>query len=241
MPLNADFFRRLYQGYAAEHHVSSALFRCSYEVFRLPADFGFDLIVTDQFRRALGHPVHHLPFALQVKSRWMAHDTAVVGPNGRREFVIDYRMKVDEVQLVQNTEDSGFVFVFYLGEAAGNRFDVRLIWVHQKQVPTLLDRGYFRANGENYDFTIKYRDFPSFTPATFIAALPAALGQNQGLVEHLQDTLPAEFPRNWNAGAYLLFARLARNNTGALVFRPAWDAAIDFRDFPEQPDIHGLD
>ncbi len=41
-----EFFERLYRGFEAEHYVAGKLFSAGYEAFKLPADFGFDLMVT---------------------------------------------------------------------------------------------------------------------------------------------------------------------------------------------------
>jgi hypothetical protein len=39
------FFESLYKGFEAEHYVAGKLFSVGYEAFKLPGDFGFDLIV----------------------------------------------------------------------------------------------------------------------------------------------------------------------------------------------------
>jgi hypothetical protein len=68
-----EFFERLYRGFEAEHYVAGKLFSVGYEAFKLPADFGFGLMVTNQKEQSMGpHQKGRLqepPFAVQVKSR----------------------------------------------------------------------------------------------------------------------------------------------------------------------------
>ena len=43
-----SFWDRLYKGLGAEYFITGELFMAGYEAFKLPADFGLDLIVTSQ-------------------------------------------------------------------------------------------------------------------------------------------------------------------------------------------------
>jgi hypothetical protein len=68
-----EFFEGLYKGFEAEYYVAGKLFSVGYEAFKLPGDFGFDLIVTNQKEQSIGPPrkgrLLEPPFAVQVKCR----------------------------------------------------------------------------------------------------------------------------------------------------------------------------
>jgi hypothetical protein len=60
MAQNLQFFDRLYQGFEAEYMVAATMFGAGFEAFKLPGDFGFDLLVSNQ--------LHALPNTLAAKS-----------------------------------------------------------------------------------------------------------------------------------------------------------------------------
>jgi hypothetical protein len=68
-----EFFEGLYKGFEAEYYVAGKLFSVGYEAFKLPGDFGFDLIVTNQKEQSIGPRQEgrllEPPFAVQVKCR----------------------------------------------------------------------------------------------------------------------------------------------------------------------------
>ncbi len=49
-----NFFDRLYLGFEAEYYIMGQLYSAGFEAFKLPADFGFDLMVTNQKESSLG-------------------------------------------------------------------------------------------------------------------------------------------------------------------------------------------
>ena len=49
-----EFYESLYKGFEAEYYVAGKLFSAGYEAFKLPGDFGFDLIVTNQKEQTKG-------------------------------------------------------------------------------------------------------------------------------------------------------------------------------------------
>lgn len=67
----------LYQGFEAEYLVASGLFGAGLEAFKLPGDFGFDLLVSNQLQATqmasspskANDARSSFPYVLQVKSR----------------------------------------------------------------------------------------------------------------------------------------------------------------------------
>src|SRR5262245_15012891 len=135
--MDAEFFERLYQGYAAEHYVASQLFRRAFEVFRLPADFGLDLVVTNQFRIAINlkQDADSFPFALQVKSRWIRPQDIVTGPNERPQATFTFQLKQSEITLLSQRDNAGVAFVFYWPIDAPMFYEPHLFWIHAKHLP----------------------------------------------------------------------------------------------------------
>lgn len=69
--MDNKFFDRLYKGYSAESFITGQLFENGFEAFRLPADFGLDIVVTNQFKKLNSQESYDdsFPFGLQVKSK----------------------------------------------------------------------------------------------------------------------------------------------------------------------------
>ncbi len=101
--MNNNFFDRLYKGYAAENFITGQLFENGFEAFRLPADFGVDLVVTNQFKKLKNKGIddESFPFGLQVKSRRLRESDTLQGPNGRNEYQFYYLIKNDEITVLK--------------------------------------------------------------------------------------------------------------------------------------------
>ncbi|CAJ5346492.1 Uncharacterised protein [Burkholderia pseudomallei] len=123
MTQDPKFFDRLYQGFEAEYLVASALFGTGLEAFKLPGDFGFDLLVSNQWKatrdRSLStaSPDGHAPFpyALQVKSRRArAEDIHLVDGLERRELDMSFSLKQHEYDLLIADEQAFLVCVLFM-------------------------------------------------------------------------------------------------------------------------------
>jgi hypothetical protein len=241
--MDSAFFRRLYQGYAAEHHVSSLLFARSYEVFRLPADFGLDLVVTDQFRVARGENANReaFPFSLQVKSRWLKSQEIVAGPNERPQATISFTLKREEVTLLQGQRNAAYAFVFYWPIQAPHYFQPHLFLLHSSSLETLVQCKFFRPRGQEYDFTVRFRQLPTYNRQSFVEEVKQSATISRELEQELSKKLPEQITRNWNASEYLQFARLPKNDQEDLVYRSVWNVPTDFSTFPLFERIGGLD
>src|SRR5690606_12631282 len=222
-PMDREFFERLYKGYLGEHLISGELYARSFEVFRLPADFGFDLVVTNQFKTSQGitGDAVSFPFSIQVKSRWVRDADISVGPNNRPEAQFAYWLKAGEIDLLTRHPNSAVAFVFYLpsdGRGARSRFFL----IHSSDIPSLLDRGYHRPKGNNYELLVRYRDLPRVSRGQFAdEMLRDGLVTEEGALR-LRSSLPESFRLNWNAREYFQLARSPRTpDHPNLVWRPA--------------------
>lgn len=95
-----EFFDRLYLGF---------------EAFKLPADFDFDILVTNQKEQFLKSNIKKRniqpPYALQVKYRRIKETDFYDGPNGRPEARVNFPIKKQDVDLI--------IFTNYSSESIG--------------------------------------------------------------------------------------------------------------------------
>lgn len=117
------FFDRLYQGFEAEYLVTSALFGSRLEAFKLPGDYGFDLLVADQWRSTRSRSVAEppcdarmpFPYVLQVKSRRaQLSDIRLVEGLDRRELDMKFSLKQHEYDLLVADERAFLVCVLFM-------------------------------------------------------------------------------------------------------------------------------
>jgi len=143
-----EFFERLYRGFEAEHYVAGKLFSAGYEAFMLPADFGFDLIVTNQKERSRGPRLKgrllEPPFAVQIKSRRLMSSDFRPSTSGRDEAKVSISIKKEDLDLLADTNYSFLVIVLFIQDDA-KRFEDRTIhfWFSSAHVNALIERGYF--------------------------------------------------------------------------------------------------
>lgn len=241
--MNTAFFERLYQGYAAEHYVAGQLFRRTFEVFRLPADFGLDLVVTNQFHVAkkLTGDAELFPFALQVKSRWLKPEDISDGPNERPEATFVFQLKRTEVNLLSEHANSGMAFVFYWPIEPPTLYEPHMFWLHTRHLEFLVEKGYFRLEEDSYFFSVQYRRRPRFNREGFLAEVRRSHDVPEELAKKIQSLLPKTFKRNWKAADYLRFGRNARDGSNRIVYKTAGSVGMDFNGFPMFQAIDGLD
>lgn len=152
MTQDLKFFNRLYQGFEAEYLVASALFGAGLEAFKLPGDFGFDLMVSNQWRatrdRLLsdGSRDSHVPFpyALQVKSRRArAENIRLVDGLERRELEMTFSLKQHECDLLIADEQAFLVCVLFMPPDQRS-VSVRplIFWLKGRQLRAMEEREY---------------------------------------------------------------------------------------------------
>lgn len=238
--MNRDFFERLYQGYAAEHYVSSDLFRRGYEVFRLPADFGLDLVVTNQFMAsgAQQESDEHFPYAIQVKSRWLNGSSVFDSSTGRYRSRAVFYLSHDELELLLKTKNSGLALVTYIQADQGSAFIPRMLFMTSKHIRQLLDEGFILADREKKEIHIEFRLHPVQKRSDFINELMQKGSLNDDQIKHLNTELPDEFKRNWNAKDYVAVGRKYRITTEPGLAWKQIPLATDFSGFPYTEDIN---
>ncbi|OBQ36947.1 MAG: hypothetical protein AN485_10365 [Anabaena sp. MDT14b] len=233
------FFDRLYKGYSAESFITGQLFENGFEAFRMPADFGIDLVVTNQFKikKLDNQDIHKFPFAFQVKSRRLRESDRLQGPNGRNEYPFSYVLKNDEIRTLKEFSNSAYVFVFIipLGFSMKNIYS---FCIHSNEIDNMIKHKFFIENSNGYTLKVCFRCLPQQNRENLIAEMLDKKLINQHGVNFLEKNLPDNFQRNWNASEVLYLCRksYSKNPTEQLVNRHIV-SIYDFSKFPDFREI----
>lgn len=232
-----EFFERLYRGFEAEHYVSGKLFSVGYEAFKLPADFGFDLIVTNQKEQSMGPcqkgRLLEPPFAVQVKSRSLRSSDFQTAASGRDEAQVSVSIKKEDLDLLVSTKRNFLVVVLFV-QGDASKFENRAIhfWVGSGHVNSLLERGYFlpdEADRRVRNLMCSLRMLPMLSLGDILDSLVSQNHLTQEGKRILASELPERVPRNWDASEYVALARRARNAPDKLVWRQVPHELFDLR------------
>ena len=244
-----EFFERLYRGFEAEHYVAGKLFSAGCEAFKLPADFGFDLMVTNQKEQSMGPRqkarLLEPPFTVQVKSRTLTSADFQTITSGRDEAQVSISMKKEELNLLANTKHSFLVVVVFV-RGDSRRFEDRAIhfWFGSVHVNALLDRGYFlldAADRRVRTLMCSLRMFPMLSVEETLDILVSHNHLTQEGKRILASELPQRVPRNWSASEYVALARRARNAPEELVWRQVPYELLDLRNLGFEIELGYLD
>lgn len=222
-----EFFERLYRGFEAEHYVAGKLFSVGYEAFMMPADFGFDLIVTNQKERSMGPCLRgrllEPPFAVQIKSRRLMSSDFMPSTSGRDETEVYISLKKEDLDLLVSTNYSFLVIVLFI-QGDAKRLEDRTIhfWFSSPHVNALVERGYFLPD-ENDRRHRKLMCSLRMFPMLVVEPLLGTLVSQNHLTEEgrriLRSEIPERVPRNWSASEYVALGRKTRDRTDDLVWR----------------------
>ncbi|MBJ7298009.1 MAG: hypothetical protein JHC73_17265, partial [Dolichospermum sp.] len=149
--MDNKFFDRLYKGYSAESFITGQLFENGFEAFRLPADFGIDLVVTNQFKKLNSQEIYDdfFPFGLQVKSRRLKQSDILPGPNGRNKYQFHYLLKNDEIRTLKEFSNSAYVFVFIIPPGFSMK-NIYSFCIHSNEIDNMIKHKFFIENSNGY-------------------------------------------------------------------------------------------
>lgn len=222
-----DFYERLYRGFEAEHYVAGKLFSLGYEAFMLPADFGFDLIVTNQKERSRGPRVEgrllEPPFAVQIKSRRLMPFDFRESTSGRDEAEVSIWVKKEHLDLLISTDYSFLVIVLFL-QGDAKRFEDRTIhfWFSSAHLKALDESGYFLPDEKDRrvrNLRCRVRMFPMLGVEPLLGTLVSQNHLNEEGKRILLSQMPERVPRNWSASEYVALGRRASDKADDLVWR----------------------
>jgi len=230
-----EFFEGLYKGFEAEYYVAGKLFSVGYEAFKLPGDFGFDLIVTNQKEQSIGPRKEgrllEPPFAVQVKCRSLRPSDFQTRASGRDEARILISIKKEHLDLLVGARRNFLVIVLFV-EGDASRFEDRTVhfWFGSDHVNALLEREYFmpdEADRRVRKLMCSLRMFPMLSVGDILDSLISQNHLTQEGKRILASELPERVPRNWNASEYVASAKRAKD--GKLVWRQVPHELFDLR------------
>lgn len=179
---NLNFFDRLYKGFEAENLITGRIFACGLEAFKLPADFGFDLLVSNQFellKVSQGGTPRNLrsatfPYVLQVKSRWAA--LPELNKNERYEVAIDFFINESEFAKITGSKSAFLVCVGFLPAQSGELLNRPfLFWADGPWLKQARGCGYLLPHAINGNpllkLTLVYRSKPVVSAASILGEL----------------------------------------------------------------------
>ena len=222
-----EFFERLYKGFEAEHYVAGKLFSAGYEAFVLPADFGFDLIITNQKERSMGPRLRgrllEPPFTIQIKSRRLMSSDFRPSTSGRDEAEVSISLKKEDLDLLVSTNYS-FLVIVLLVQGDAKRFEDRTIhfWFSSAHVNALVECGYFLLDEKDRrirNVSCSLRMFPMLAVEPLLGTLVSQSHLTEEGRRILLSEIPERVPRTWSASEYVALARKARDKTNDLVWR----------------------
>lgn len=221
--MNADFFTRLYKGFRAEYVVMGELYGLGLEAFKLPGDFGFDLIATNLKEATDGETNRQRaiepPYSLQIKSTAVA---SIEGNGGYRTSAdVQFYLKQSEIDLIIDSENAFFVFVIFIPNTDRLLNERHFcFWLHGSHVKKMLAQGYFEpcviGNHERLRLSAVIRFKPSRVLADLLNEMPEGTITADGK-KFLVETLPERVPLNWKAGEYVSLRRPSKTKPQEMV------------------------
>jgi|GEM_PF-6500373 len=214
--MNAKFFERLYLGFEAEFFVIGKLFSLGYEAFKLPADFGFDILVTNIKKTVLQQNIKEydpFPYALQIKSRRTDPSNYQLTSNERPTHEIDFKISNHQLSLLKENVNSYIIFViFFLDSVENSLFNQYPLcfWLNNQAITILEEKGYFMTDPDNNDYKIlrvAIKQRPTISKEEILRNLNIPEKEK----EKLNSILPDRLYRNWNARDYISLLRPSRN------------------------------
>lgn len=194
-----NFYDRLYLGFEGEYFVLSHLFGAGFEGFKLPGDFGFDIIATDQkiqtFNTNLVSRYFNAPYPIQVKSRRVNEDDFYEGPNERPCLDAEFLIKEEELFLLEDTPNSAIAFVCFI-----NTGTIEFFYLPAYQIRDLIEKGYvWFSYSEKYVNYFKVSLTIRYPPMQNRDVLLESLNLDSETFSILQRELPEKINRNWKA------------------------------------------
>jgi len=230
-----EFFESLYKGFEGEYYVAGKFFSAGYEAFKLPGDFGFDLIVTNQKEQSMGPRQEgrlvEPPFAVQVKCRSLRSSDFRRAASGRDEARVPISVKKEDLDLLIGAKNNFLVIVLFV-QGDARRFEERTVhfWLGSDHINALLGRGYLipdETDRRVRNLTCSLRMFPMLSVGDILDELISKNHLTQEGKRILASELPERVPRNWNASEYVALARRAED--AKLVWRQVPQELFDLR------------
>lgn len=136
-----------YYGFAGEHHVISQFYAMHFEATKMEVDFGFDVLVTNQYRYSKGKDKEIKTQAYQVKTATVYQTNYIEieesGVGVVKYAQKDFYLKKDDFNLISNKENGYLVCVFV--EKRDDRYHpLGLFWLSNKHLKQAKDLNFLK-------------------------------------------------------------------------------------------------
>jgi len=143
---------KFYFGFGAEHFIISQFYKMHYEATKMEVDFGYDILVTNQYRYSKKVDDSPRTMAIQVKSRTVNENDydqiEEFGFGVMKYAVKEFYLSVEDFELLINKENSYLVCLF-INE--NNNEPLGLFWFSGEQLRLASDREHItRMHSERY-------------------------------------------------------------------------------------------
>jgi len=215
--MSRDFFQRLYYGLGVEYFIIAQLFSLGYEAFKLPADFGFDIIAYNQRERTFENYPKQNPKVFQIKSVMVKPDEYEERETeaGLRKIVVkDFYIKSSDLQKLRREETAYLICCFKELNEVG--FEIKgYFWLSSDHLEYMKDSGFIRKVNDEENKVFIRAEFrtQAYLDKKYEEILPAIMNSNidyntkekiRKLIEKTRDSL------NKNSSFYIRIARLSR-------------------------------
>jgi hypothetical protein len=245
----------LYQGFEAECFVMGKLYGAGFEAFKLPADFGLDLLVTNQKEQSIGRkklPIANrsvtMPYALQVKSRKIEPKSFSNSPNHRLEATTSIGLKVQDWELLVKESNTFLVAVLFFKETENVQQErAAFFWLHSSHLQFLDEKGYFWHEQKNDSapeqlfLDVCLRLEPRVETQGLLTELFDAGQLSQEGREKLLRELPSFLPRTWQSSPYVALLRPNRSTKVGKVARRLPEELQRFEKLGQDIPLHQID
>jgi hypothetical protein len=124
----------LYFGLGYENHAKGQLMRLGYEAFKMEADFGFDLLVTNQAKKTFKNITEGDFYVFQVKAGrvydWKEHDGSYAGT--RKEGTACFYLSKEHLEKLISEPKS--YLLCYIVDGNNNDMMVGYFWLNNSQL-----------------------------------------------------------------------------------------------------------
>ncbi|EZP51160.1 MULTISPECIES: hypothetical protein [unclassified Delftia] len=210
-----DFFKRLYSGFKAEYIVAGKIFGAGLEAFKLPADFGFDLLISNQMNKSFGEKseinrIYDFPYVLQVKSR-IIQASYFQEKNQRQEAVINFKITEDEFFLLSKEKSSYLALVLIFPEEKNTLSEKHaIVWFKGTQLPCLREQVFLEPVIENdrrfYEISVVIRLNRKEKAKEMLMQLVKNNDISEKVAKIIEEKIPAEY-LSGNTNEYISIRR----------------------------------
>lgn len=214
---DAVFFEKLYLGLGIEYYTIANLFLLGYEAYKMPADFGFDVIASNQMARSFKNVCDKETKLLQIKSRTIcAEDYIVVNtPSGNR-MCVDKEFYIQRSAFEKISKEPTAYIVFYFVEKQSDQFTIPCyFWLSSHHLKFFREQGFIREKDDrNYYLKIQLR-----TNAKLNEQVQKVITE-EGICDELKKIIKKSDITNLNSQPYVSLYRVAKNCSEHEVTRP---------------------